>query len=470
MTPAAETAPAEAPRTAYGSFRDPSGRIFTREGRILRQVNTSYAAVYDRLIGSGLYEELVAKGLLVPHREVAEAGIAPSIAYRVLEPEPIPFISYPFEWSFGQLKAVALATLRIERLALERGLTLKDASAYNLQFRGAEPVLIDTLSFEAWTDRPWLAYRQFCQHFLGPLALMSRSDGRLGCLSRVFIDGPPLDLVARLLPLRSRLSPALQVHLHLHARAQSRHAGRPLEGRDATFSRRAMLGLIEHLHAAVERLPYRPAPATWADYYDRTTYSDAAMDDKQRGVLALVERVRPASVWDLGANTGRFSRVASAHGAYTVALDADRGAVERHFGECRARGDRRILPLVMDLANPTGPMGWGHEERLSLVDRGPADLVLALGLIHHLVLANQVPFGDAAAFLGRVGRALIIEFVPPSDPQVRAMRSRMPRPDADYSREAFEQAFSSAFVTIDSQPIADSERRLYLMRPRGSGG
>ncbi len=258
-----------------GSFRDPSGHVFRRDGRIFRQVNLRYAPDYDRLIDSGLYQALTGRGLLVCHDEVEDPPDGEG-SYRILAPQPIPFISYPYEWAFSQLKRAAWTTLAIQRLAVEHGMVLKDASAYNIQFVGAAPVFIDTLSFERWTEgTPWAAYRQFCQHFLGPLALMSATDVRLGALSRLFIDGPPLDLVSQLLPMASNFHPSLLVHLHMHARAQAKHGSAAIAGRTpTTFTKRAMLGLIEHLESAVNRLTYKAAGTTWADYYANTNTRD----------------------------------------------------------------------------------------------------------------------------------------------------------------------------------------------------
>jgi len=228
---APEQAPPErvaniAPRGLDASFRDPAGVVFRRDGVVLRQVNECYRADYDRLVGSGLYDALVARGLLIPHEEV-EAAPLDHAAYRILRPEPVPFISYPFEWCFSQLKHAALATLDIQETALASGMSLKDASAYNIQFRGCQPVLIDTLSFERYRDRqPWVAYRQFCRHFLAPLALMSAVDVRLGQLAQVHLDGVPLDLASRLLPARTRL----RFSLASHTPARRRGAGAGVGG------------------------------------------------------------------------------------------------------------------------------------------------------------------------------------------------------------------------------------------------
>lgn len=450
---------------AGSSFRDPSGHVFSRDGQLRRQVNESYAADYDHLMASGLYDALTRRGLLVQHDEVQEPPDRGQ-AYKVLQPELVPFVSYPFEWAFSQLKAAALATLAIQRAAVEHGMVLKDASAFNVQFVGASPVLIDTLSFERWAvGTPWVAYRQFCQHFLGPLALMSATDVRLGTLSRVYVDGPPLDLVSGLLPVSSRFSPALFMHLHLHAKAQARHGNAAIAGKvPTTFSKRAMLGLIDNLESAVGRLTYNPSGTTWADYYANTNYTESAMAEKHRLVERVLQVDRPRVVWDLGANTGAFSRVAADTGAYTLAIDGDPAAVERAALDGQSRNERRVLPLVMDLSNPTSDMGWAHDERQSLAARGPADTVLALGLIHHLSLANQVPFRMTAEYLARLGRTLVIEFVPRSDSQVVGMLSRMPHADGQYTQDAFEAAYRERFDVLDAEVIPGTSRRLYRMR------
>ena len=441
--------------------------MFTSHGRLLREIHPSYAPHYTHLLDSGLYQTLVERGLLVRHT-AATSALAPSGGgYAVIEPERIPFISYPFEWAAAQLRAAALTTLEIQRAAIAHGMTLKDASAYNVQFRGSAPVFIDTLSFERWSEgTPWVGYRQFCQHFLGPLALMTRVDPRLGALARSHIDGLPLDLAARLLPWRAKLAPSLFLHVHLHARSQARASGAAVErGPRRTFGRVAMLGLIDHLQSAIERLSCRPG-GPWIDYYDRTAYSAAAMADKRRIVAAAIVRERPRMVWDLGCNTGAMTTIAASSDAYVVAFDADDGCIARLYAEGCARSGTRVLPLVMNLTNPTARLGWNHDERMSLADRGPADVVLALGLIHHLYFANQVPFDGAAAFFARVARTLLIEFIPHTDPQVAAMTTRMPARLEGYTLGEFEHAFAGRFDIIESIPLQDSTRSIYVMRRR----
>ena len=317
------------------SFRDPSGFLFSRGGVLYRQVNQSYREDYDLLLSSGLYAALTGKMLLVPHREVEIPPEDPESAYRVIEPEPIPFISYPYEWSFSQLRDAALTTLAIQKKALEAGMILKDASAYNVQFVGCRPVFIDTLSFERYREgEPWVAYRQFCQHFLAPLALMSRRDVRLGGLLRIHIDGVPLDLASALLPKKTRFSFSLLSHIHLHAKSQARHAGDSGEGslKAARGSRRvsklAFRGIIDSLESAVRKLSWKPGGTEWGDYYGATNYTPAAREDKKKRVAEYLSRLSPKLAWDLGANTGIYSRLAVERGAYTVASDVDPSAVE----------------------------------------------------------------------------------------------------------------------------------------------
>ena len=449
-----------------GSFRDPSGFVYTRDGTFYRQVNHSFRQPFEAFLGSGLYDELVREGLLVPHEQVGLELSATNDAYAVLRPERVGFISYPYEWSFGQLQDAALLTLEIQERALARGFTLRDSSAYNVQYQGGRPVLIDTLSFEPQVEgKPWDAYKQFCEQFLLPLTLMSTRDIRCGTLMRSYLDGIPLDLGSRLLPRRTWVSPSTVLHIHLHAWAQGRYAGASVSSaaKGRGMSRQALLTLIKGLKSAVQGLSWRAAGTEWADYTQDNNYSQAASNSKRDLVVSYLREAGAKMVWDLGANTGEYSRAAREVAPLVVSFDLDPAAVERNYRRVRAERETGLLPLLLDLTNPSPAQGWAGHERLSLAERGPADAVLALALIHHLAIGHNLPLEKIAAYLRRLGRRLVIEFVPKSDSQVK--RLMLSRPDIfpGYTKEGFEQAFARHFTIESSAPIENSERWLYCM-------
>lgn len=455
------------PARLGASFRDPSGFLFQRDGRLYRQVNRSYQADFDRLISSGLYDELANAGLLIHHAESDTSPDDPASAYRVIEPEPVPFISYPYEWSFGQLQAAALATLEIQKRALARGMSLKDSSAYNIQFHSGRPTLIDTLSFEAYREgEPWDAYRQFCQHFLAPLALMAHTDIRLGQLLRVYIDGIPLDLASRLLPRKTRFSFSLLTHLHLHAASQKRYADKVVDRKQVQrrMSRTSFLGLVDNLASTVRKLAWKPAGTEWGSYYTVHNYSEAGLTHKQQVVDRFLDLAAPQTVWDLGANTGLFSQQASRRGIATIAFDIDPAAVELNYRDSRSRADAHMLPLVSDLTNPSPALGWSNRERMSLLDRAPADAVLALALVHHLAIGNNVPLPEVARFFSRLAPWLLVEFVPKRDSQVQRMLATRLDIFDRYDRAGFEQAFGQYYRIEEAVDLQDSERTLFLLR------
>jgi hypothetical protein len=457
-------------RTLPSSFRDPSGFLFEREGGLYRQVNRIYKEPYDELVGGGLYAALTERGLLVSHEEVDIAPPDPQRAYKVIRPRLIPFISYPYEWCFSQLKEAALAMLKIQKTAMGFGMSLKDASAFNIQFADGRPVLVDTLSFEKLQLKPWVAYRQFCQHFLNPLLLIVYKDFELNQLSRVFIDGVPSSLTSRLLPPRTRFRPSLASHVHLHALSQRYFSTKTARVRERSIRPVSLAGLMESLESLVRRLDFRLKKTEWADYYEETNYTQEAFEEKKKTVEELLDIMKPDAVWDLGANTGVFSRLASRRGVETVAFDVDFVAVELNYRECLAKKDKNLLPLVMDLTNPTPAIGWENRERKSLLERGPVDAALALALLHHLAISNNLPFLKIAEFLSRVCRWLVIEFVPKEDSQVRRLLATREDVFPDYTQPSFEGAFGGHFIIRKSVPIKGSQRTLYLMEARPSRG
>jgi ribosomal protein L11 methylase PrmA len=461
------------------SFRDPSGFVFWREGRPYRQIQRSFAAEWDAFEASPLKQRLLADGRLIAYETVSvELAQAPG-AHAVIRPERIDVVSYPYEWTFGGLREAALLTLDIELEALAAGWSLKDASAYNIQFRDARPIHIDSLSFEPYEDgAPWVAYRQFCEQFLAPLALVARRDVRLAELLRLGPDGIPLDLASRLLPWRTRLNFGLLSHLHLHAGAQVRHAADAADAANATdgdgggAARRTRLprarleGLLRNLRATVAGLDWRPAGTEWADYAEHTSYGERAAADKDRLVDELVREVPGTRLWDLGANTGRFSRIAADAGKRVVALDIDPAAAERHFRAIRAADRTDILPLVADIANPSPALGWAGRERRSLLERADADVVMALALVHHLAIGRNVPLAMILGLFADFAPWAIVEFVPKDDPMVRRLLATRRDVFADYDLDGFRAAAASRFEIVREARIAESPRVLFLLRRR----
>jgi hypothetical protein len=338
-----------------------------------------------------------------------------------------------------------------------------------VQFWEGRPVFVDTLSFERLQEgEPWVAYRQFCQHFLAPLALMSRRDVRMGQLFRTHLDGVPLDLASSLLPARTRLRLPLLFHLHLHAGAQKKFSHRAVKRGNRSMGRAAQLGLVDSLETAVRGLAWNPRGTEWAEYYEDTNYSAAGLEHKKKIVREFLDRVGPTCVWDLGANVGLFSRLSSERGIFTLGLDADPAAVEKNYQQCVERGEKHLLPLLQDFSNTSAALGWGNEERLSLEQRGPADAALALALVHHLAIGNNVPLPRVADWLARLCKHLLVEFVPKTDSQVQRLLQSRQDVFADYHPAAFEQAFGERFHTMASVRIQDSQRIMYSMQRRAA--
>jgi hypothetical protein len=449
-----------------GSWRDPFGFVYRRDGVLLRQINRPAESDWRAAQETGLLRSLQGAGLLIGHETAPRDWAAdPSVAIDVIRPEPIPFVSYPYEWTFGQLKAAALLTLRIQGEAMARGLELRDASAYNVQFIGSRPVFIDTLSFRtAARGAPWIAYGQFCEHFLAPLALMTRRDVRLGGLLRDHLDGIPLDLAASLLPSRTRLSLGLGSHIHLHARSQRRHANRPEAGGEATartMSPTRQAALHDSIVRLVDGMDWTPAGTEWAEYGTVSSYDDAGARAKDEVISGLLAGKGSPVVWDLGANNGRYSAIAAEAASRVVALDIDPAASERHWRDLVARNETRILPILQDLANPSPGIGWDARERHSLFERAEGATLLALALVHHLAVGRNVPLPMLSSTLARLGNRLVIEWVPKDDPMVRRLLATREDVFPDYTAAGFETAFSEHWRIERSMRVGETPRTIY---------
>jgi hypothetical protein len=295
---------------------------------------------------------------------------------------------------------------------------------------------------------------------------MAYRDVRLNQLLRIYIDGIPLDLASRLLPGRTHWNLGLASHIHLHAGAQKRYADVAIldARRGRSMSKDALLALVESLRATVRKLEWKPAGTEWADYYEANNYTDAAFEHKKTLVGDWLSKIDPQTVWDLGANTGIFSRVAAESGACVISADYDPAAVETNYRRVKEQKETNLLPLLLDLTNPSPALGWHNQERDSLLQRGPADAVLALALVHHMAIANNVPLGRVAEFFAACGRWLIVEFVPKSDSQVQKLLRSREDIFPNYTRQGFEKAFAEFFTLQHSSGVRDSERWIYLMK------
>ncbi|MCL5797233.1 MAG: SAM-dependent methyltransferase [Patescibacteria group bacterium] len=451
------------------SYKDPSGFIYTKDGKIFRQVNLFYKENYDSLMQSGLYKKLVEKKYLITHKEISNSP-KNSLAYKIIAPEIIPFISYPYEWCFSQLKDTALLTLLIQKTALSFDMSLKDATSFNIQFLpDGKPIFIDTLSFEKYVEgQPWVAYRQFCEQFLSPLAVVAYRDFRLAKLLQDYLGNIPLDLAAKLLPLSAKMNLSLFMHISLHARSQKKYSSIPLsEKGERSLSKQSLLGILDSLESTIRGMKWQDVKSTWSHYYEGDTkgsYHSDAFDKKKKIVAKYLKTIHPKTLWDIGANAGMFSRIASEMGIYTISMDYDYPAVEKNYILMKKNNEKNILPLWIDITNPTPALGWVNLEREPLIFGRPRpDMVMALALIHHLVMTHNIPLSLLASFFSEICQSLIIEFVPKGDNRVKLLLQNREDVFSDYNQEHFEKEFWHYFTIREKTVIPQSQRIIYLM-------
>jgi hypothetical protein len=445
------------------SFKDPSGFVFESGGNIYRQVNQYYAAQYRQLMDSGLYKQLVNHQRLIAHEEVAENMTNSAEWYTTLQPEPVQHISYPYEWCFEQLQDAALLTLTVLKTALQHGMILKDATPYNIQFHKGRPVFIDTLSFDTYDHKqPWIAYRQFCQCFLFPLYLEHYLKTDIQRILSTYIDGIPVDFVAKLLPLKSRLSLGVWLHVYLqHTASTSSRANK----QTAAFSKKKLLDVISHLTNIITNFPNNKTyKTTWSNYYEDTILSKEYLQEKEKIVQAFCQNSQARSVLDLGANDGYFSRLFASHGMQVIATDADNRCISRLYHEVKNNKIENILPLILDIANPSPAIGFHNQERAAFHDRIKTELVAALALVHHLVIGKNISLSVLADYFNHIAPELIIEFVPKEDEKVQQMLKSRPDTFTDYDQANFERYFSSYFNIVAQTPVPGTHRILYKMQ------
>ena len=459
-----------------GSYRDPSGRVYEAGGEIYRAVMERAAPEFAHLRDSGLLAKLAGKGRIVATEEVdhtvlREAGVE---APMVLRHARIPFVSYPYEWSFPLLKAAALLHLDIHIEALRHGMSLSDASAYNVQFRGVKPTFIDVLSFRRYREgEVWAGHRQFCEQFLNPLLLRAFFGIPHNSWFRGSLEGIETAYLARMMPLWRNLSFNVLSHVTLQARFQAKamsdNEGGVARARAVKLPKLAFERMLLSLRQWIAGLEPRDTGATvWQHYAENTTYESEEQQAKRRFVAEFASKVKPKTLWDVGCNTGDYSEVALASGAgRVIGFDFDNGALERAYARARAKS-LDLLPLFQDGANPSPNQGWANGERKSAASRGGADAMMALAFEHHLAIGRNVPLDQVVDWLIAMAPAGVIEFVQKSDPTVQQLLALREDIFPGYTQEAFERAISSRARIVKSERVSASGRTLYWYQRAGT--
>jgi len=457
-----------------GSFRDPSGRVFEANGEIFRTVRENAVDHYEFVKGTGLLQDLADQGQIVTTQEIDRSalGEAAGDAQLVLRHSRIPFISYPYEWSFSLLKSAALLHLDIQIAALERDVSLSDASAYNVQFDGINPVFIDILSFRKYQEGElWAGHRQFCEQFLNPLLLRSMFAIPHNDWFRGSLEGIDMVRFANLIPTWRKFSPNLFSHVLMPARMQNRAISNSDENiaraKKVSLPKQRYMHILIQLQHWISGLKAKDSDATtWQNYELTHTYNNDEEQAKQAFVAQFCAKVKPDTLWDMGCNSGEYSEVALSAGANRViGFDFDQGALDHAYGRARDK-KLNLLALFQDGANPSPDQGWNMSERRSAAHRGGADALVALAFEHHLAIGKNIPLDRVVKWLVSLAPQGIIEFVQKTDTTVQRMLALREDIFDEYSQENFEAALKSCAKIIETKVVSKEGRTLYWFARR----
>jgi SAM-dependent methyltransferase len=457
-----------------GSFRDRTARVFYADGAVCRALTATAWEEWQSVSAARFFRDAMAHGTVVATESAStSAALAcnlPGHWEAVLRHETLPFVSYPYEWCFGMLKEAALTQLELLASAFHEGFTLKDATPFNVQWRGTRPVFIDVASFVRWRPgTPWAGYRQFCQMFLYPLFLQAYKGAGFQPWLRGQLDGIRAEELLRLMSWHDRLRPGMFTHVVAQGYFQQRNGtthNLRSELKRAGFDRAIVAGTIAKLQKLVNGLEWSGRRSAWTDYEHNNSYEARDADAKHRFVETALRLQRTSLVWDIGCNTGRFSKLAADHAACVVAMDSDHASIERLYRELRVKQNTTILPLVVDLADPSPALGWRGAERRSLAGRGRPDLVLCLAVLHHLAITSNIPVADFVDWLHELGGRLVIEFPTPGDPMVKRLLLNTDQAYPDYCVDAFERALTTRFVVHEKLTLPSGTRLLYRATPK----
>lgn len=468
-----------------GSFRDRSNRVYDNGERIVRGVDEQALSNWRAVRQAPFYNELLTEKKVVATDEWQTGGQAPEAGSWAghLVHERIPFVSYPYEWSFGMLKDAALLHLDILERAIPAGWTLKDASAYNVQWQASRPVFIDIPSFAPFVKgEAWTGYRQFCMMFLYPLMLRAYKGVDYLPLLRGSLEGIDPQTASQVLSGATRFRKGVLGHVFLHAKMQARYSKQDLdEARSLTedagasgpakqkkrhHSEAMVLGTIQGLRRTVEKLHTPDSRTTWGNYDSEHSYAEASFQAKKAFVEKHVQARHRRMAWDLGCNTGTFSKLCTQNADYVLSVDGDEKAIERLYQNQKAENGTKILPLVMNLGNISPNQGWRGKERRSFDSRVKPELVLCLALIHHIVISANIPLEEFLGWLRQLETDVVIELVGLEDDMTRMLLRNRVNQYQELSEPNFERIVSSMFEIRASQPLKGGVRKLYFLQPR----
>lgn len=446
-------------RPQYFSFKDQAARVVKKEGLYIRYIFPAYQPEYDHLMASGLYSNLIEQQLLIPHEEL---DTSEKDVYKIICPEQIDFISLPFEWCYAQWRKALLAYLEINLQAIEHGMILKDATPYNFYFKGGKVILFDTSSFTFFKEPDyWNSYRQFCEEMLGPFALIHYEGLRWGRLTLASQQGLPLDFISHNLPAKSWLNLTCLLHLHLHAKAYHK----PSKGKDGSkgFTKEKLIEVFKMIKSTIENWEdYCRYPAYWEDYYDNDIETPEYLADKENTIKEILKELKPASVLDLGANTGKFSEIACEFADKVIALEFDKDCVDLIERKITETKNEKLFTLLGDLSQTSPDFGLLGKEHLSIFNRAKSDLVMALALVHHLALTKLIPFELITDLLFEFSsKYVLVEFIEKTDRKVIQLLHK--NPHYYPSKQEFEKLIQQKFRIVKQKTLAMSVRTLYLL-------
>ena len=449
-----------------GSFRDPSGYVFSCDDRIFRALSDDAYRNFRLLKSSGAYDDLRSREWIIAADE-AEAGRHDQNGHRILEHPKLPFVSYPYEWPFSLLKRAALLHLDVHLRALDFGFTLSDASAYNVQFVGIRPILIDTLSFVPYQEGDyWTGQRQFVEQFINPLLLRSLFGVSPNAWYRGALEGVPTEEIVHLIGrFRRWLAPNLLTHITLPDLLQRKARRTPAlsQRTPKPLPKAALLFILRRLHGWISRLrPKNVGPTEWQSYEaDNDSYAGDEEGKKQEFIARFSRAVAPSCAWDMGCNTGRYSEVLLQNAARNViGFDFDLNALEAGVARASAK-HLPLLPLFCDAANPSPEQGWAEIERPGLRSRVNADAIIALAIVHHLAIGKNIPLPSAVDWLVGLAPRGVVEFVPKSDPMIQRMLQLRKDIFVDYDKGHFEQALGRQGRIAQVLELSPGGRTLY---------